>query len=118
MNELGSAGAVAAEPARPRWKGIADADDEFRTMFVASYPSVARTVWLLVGDREVAQEITQEAFIRLFRALPSYRGGSVAGWLFAIAIARANQRCCCGAASRRIRRTDGISDGSSPRPNA
>jgi RNA polymerase sigma factor (sigma-70 family) len=64
MNDVGTV-IAAAEPSRARWSSLAGADEDFRTMFVATYPTVSRTVWLLVGDREVAQEITQEAFIQL-----------------------------------------------------
>jgi RNA polymerase sigma factor (sigma-70 family) len=54
-----------AEQSPTRWNGVAGADDDFKTMFVATFPSVSRTVGLLVGDREVALEVTQEAFIQL-----------------------------------------------------
>lgn len=41
------------------------ADEEFRALFTASFATVATTVRLVVGDRAVAEEITQDAFIQL-----------------------------------------------------
>ncbi len=39
--------------------------------------------WRLVGHREEAEEIAQEAFLRFYRALPSFRGESSVGtWLY------------------------------------
>jgi RNA polymerase sigma factor (sigma-70 family) len=91
MSELSTAGTVAAEPSCPRWN-LTGADEEFRTMFVQSYPSVARTVWLLVGDREVAQEITQEAFIQLllhWRKVSRFEQPGL--WVRRVAIRRAQR---------------------------
>lgn len=39
--------------------------------------------WRLVSQREIAEEIAQEAFLRLYRALPGFRGDSRVGtWLY------------------------------------
>jgi len=39
--------------------------------------------WRLVGTREDAEELAQEAFLRLHRSLPGYRGDSLIGtWLY------------------------------------
>lgn len=39
--------------------------------------------WRLVGHREDAEEIAQEAFLRLHRSLPTFRGdSSVATWIY------------------------------------
>ena len=40
----------------------------------------------LAGDRSVADELTQEAFVKAWRKLSSHRGGSFGGWLRRIAI--------------------------------
>lgn len=42
------------------------------------------TFWL-VRNRETAEDLTQEAFIRAFQNLRSYRGGSFRAWLMRIA---------------------------------
>ena len=39
--------------------------------------------WRLVGSREDAEELAQEAFLRLHRSLPDFRGDSLIGtWLY------------------------------------
>jgi RNA polymerase sigma factor (sigma-70 family) len=54
-------------PAVQRRKPLARevSDDEFRLLFDASFTSVVRTVHHITGDRAVAEEIAQEAFIEL-----------------------------------------------------
>lgn len=42
------------------------AAEEFTVLFRNEYAPVLRTAYLLVGDRAVAEEITQEAFTRLY----------------------------------------------------
>ena len=41
---------------------------DFDDLFVAEFSAVERTVFLIVHDREVAKEITQDAFLALLRA--------------------------------------------------
>lgn len=41
--------------------------EEYSWFFRGEYQSVLRTVFLTVGDRETARDVTQEAFIRLLR---------------------------------------------------
>ena len=41
--------------------------DEFQTLFGAAYGPVVRTVWLVTHDWAVAEEVTQEAFVELYR---------------------------------------------------
>lgn len=45
-----------------------DTTPSFDELFVAEFSSVERTVYLIVHDREIAKEITQEAFLELLRA--------------------------------------------------
>jgi RNA polymerase sigma-70 factor, ECF subfamily len=42
-----------------------------------------------VGDPRLAEDVTQDAFVRAWRSLGRFRGGSVRGWLMRIAINRA-----------------------------
>src|SRR4051812_33720637 len=110
MSELSTAGTVAAEPSRPRWN-LTGTDEEFRAMFVQSYPSVARTVWLLVGDREVAQEITQEAFIQLllhWRRVSRYEQPGL--WVRRVAIRQAQRE------RHRMWRRSGVEQSAAPVP--
>jgi RNA polymerase sigma-70 factor (ECF subfamily) len=39
----------------------------------------------IVGDRHLAEDIVQETFIKVIRALPTYRGeGPIGGWIYRI----------------------------------
>ena len=50
------------------------------------YSPVFRYCRYWCGDRETAEDLTQETFLRLFRALPGYREkGRFRAWLFLIA---------------------------------
>ncbi len=44
---------------------MSDAELEYAWFFRAEFPQVARTVFLILHDRERAEDITQEAFIQL-----------------------------------------------------
>jgi len=44
---------------------------------------VTGLAWRLLGNREEAEDLTQEAFLRLYHALPKFRGESrVSTWLY------------------------------------
>jgi RNA polymerase sigma-70 factor, ECF subfamily len=56
---------------------------DFDALFEALYPSVYRYVLRLTGDADVAEDVAQEAFVRLLRqTLPE---GEVRPWLFTVA---------------------------------
>ncbi len=64
-----------------------EASVEFDWWFRASYSSVARTVFLVVGDRGRAEEITQDAFVQMWRHWSSVRGYERPdGWVRRVAI--------------------------------
>ncbi len=42
-------------------------DDEYSLFFLAEYPRVVRTVFLMLYDRDAAQDVAQESFVELFR---------------------------------------------------
>ncbi len=44
---------------------MAEADLEYAWFFRAEFPMVLRTVFLILGDRGKAEDVTQEAFIQL-----------------------------------------------------
>ena len=48
-------------------RGAPERNEQFAWFFRGEYQSVFRTVFLVVGEREAARDMTQEAFIRLFR---------------------------------------------------
>jgi len=47
---------------------VGDPTPAFDEVFVSEFPSVERTVFLIVHDREMAKELTQDAFLALLRA--------------------------------------------------
>ncbi|MEO5510648.1 MAG: sigma-70 family RNA polymerase sigma factor [Longimicrobiales bacterium] len=56
---------------------------DFAALFEALYPSVYRYVLRLTGDADVAEDVAQEAFVRLLRqTLPE---AEVRPWLFTVA---------------------------------
>ena len=57
-------------------------------LLVTKYQSrVAKLVGRMVSDRSEAQDVTQEAFIKAYRALPNFRGDSAFyTWLYRIAV--------------------------------
>jgi RNA polymerase sigma-70 factor, ECF subfamily len=60
-----------------------------------------RFAWHLTRDRQLAEDVTQEAFLRAFRFLGGFRGDRKFGsWLFSIV------RNCAMDALRRSRRSD------------
>lgn len=50
-----------------RGAGRSGEDPEFEEIFTATYPRLVRTLWFVVHDHEVAQEIAQDAFVALHR---------------------------------------------------
>jgi RNA polymerase sigma factor (sigma-70 family) len=48
--------------------GVVEPTLSFEEVFVAEFPAVERTVFLIVHDREMAKEVTQEAFVALLRS--------------------------------------------------
>jgi len=74
--------------------------EEYGELFAATYPQVVRTVWFVVHDHGVAEEIAQDAFIELYRdwsRLRTYDRPEL--WVRRVAIRRAQRE-----ASRQARR--------------
>ncbi len=58
--------------------------DAFNTLIVRYQDTIyQRALWLL-GDEEAAEDATQEAFLRAYRKLRQFRGGSLRAWLLRI----------------------------------
>jgi RNA polymerase sigma-70 factor (ECF subfamily) len=63
-----------------------DADAE-RTLYDAHVDRIYRLVHRMAGDGDLAEDFTQETFIRAFERLEQYRGdASLATWLHSIAV--------------------------------
>ena len=45
---------------------VKDQESEFASMYAAEFTSVSRTVFLILHDRQRAEDITQDAFIQLY----------------------------------------------------
>jgi RNA polymerase sigma-70 factor (ECF subfamily) len=45
---------------------MAAAVDDFDALFACEYPAVVRTVFLICHDHQLAQDVTQDAFVELF----------------------------------------------------
>ena len=62
------------EGAMPSWGDLVDEHAD----------SVYRLAYSLSGNRQDAEDLTQDTFMRAFRSLKSYRPGTFAGWLHRI----------------------------------
>jgi len=87
------AGAGAAVPRRgvtgaalPRAEGAVAARgaDEFRALVVPHFDSAYNLARFLARDASAAEDIVQDALLRAFRSLGTYRGGDARAWLLAI----------------------------------
>ena len=90
-------------------------------MLVRSHQQIAlRVAYLVVGDANVAEDVTQEAFVKAYRALPRFRAeGSFRPWLLRIVRNEAlNNRRAWGRHERLALRLahDPVSGGAAPSP--
>jgi RNA polymerase sigma-70 factor (ECF subfamily) len=70
-------------PKKPRL----DPKTQFRELYEQEYPAVYRTVRAMVLDGSAAEDLTQEAFIRAYRARDRYRPTAPPGaWVHRIAV--------------------------------
>jgi RNA polymerase sigma-70 factor (ECF subfamily) len=99
-NQAGSMEAVRLGEARPA-QGVADANlaararqgeaAAFEELYARYRDQVYGLCLNLMGDRDDAQDLLQETFLRAYRALPRFRGASRFGtWLFRIAVNACN----------------------------
>lgn len=58
--------------------------DAFNRLVLANQDIVYSQAYRMLGDAEVAEDATQEAFISAYKHLGTYRGGSFRGWLLRI----------------------------------
>jgi RNA polymerase sigma factor (sigma-70 family) len=45
---------------------VSDRDDTFTAFFRSEYPALVRTLFLVVGERELARDLAQDAFVHLY----------------------------------------------------
>ena len=81
--------AVNAELARSR-DGQPETLDDIDAVYEAYYQSVYRAVRAIVLDPGLAEDVTQETFLKAYRHRHQYRPtGSVGGWLHRVAVRKA-----------------------------
>lgn len=87
---------------------LLEARDGDRISLAAAIRASQAEVWRLCAhlvDRDEADDLTQETYLRVYRALPSFRGDSSARtWLLSIA-----RRTCMDSLRRRVRRRRALS---------
>ncbi|MGZ5398470.1 MAG: RNA polymerase sigma factor [Nocardioides sp.] len=67
--------------------GRIDKAEEFQWLFVAEYPAVVRTTYLVLHDPDRAEEIAQDAFVQLLRHWDKVRDyDSPQAWVRRVAI--------------------------------
>lgn len=59
--------------------------DAFNQLVLAHQDMLYNHAFSLVGDSGLAEDVTQESFIKAFQAMRQFRGGSFRGWLLKIA---------------------------------
>ena len=72
---------VACVDAQPRTKA-----DDFTDAVAPHYSGLVRRLTLVVGDREGALELAQEAYLRAYRAWDRFDGRDVRAWLHTIGL--------------------------------
>jgi RNA polymerase sigma-70 factor, ECF subfamily len=55
--------------------------DAFNSLILVYQGSLFNTALRILGDEELAADVTQDAFLSAFRGINSYRGGSFKAWL-------------------------------------
>jgi RNA polymerase sigma-70 factor (ECF subfamily) len=76
---------------------LAGDDEAFRMLVERESPNVIGLCRRMLGDAHEAEDVAQEAFLRAYRSLPTFRGdGSFGAWVWRIAmrlsLARLKQR--------------------------
>lgn len=59
--------------------------DAFNRLVERHQGAVYNLCFRLVGERQAAEDATQETFLNAYRAIPRFEGANVRGWLFRIA---------------------------------
>ena len=59
--------------------------EAFNRLVIAYQDAVYNLAYRILGESDAAEDATQETFLRAWRNIKKYRGGSWRGWLFRIA---------------------------------
>jgi len=63
-----------------------DSDSDFEKLFLAKYQSIVSVLFRLLGDLTRAEEVANDAFLKLYRHPPLDRNGNPGGWLYRTAM--------------------------------
>ena len=84
---------------------LAGSRAHFDELYESYFPRVYRFALKRLGDTAEAEDVTQEVFETIFKALPSYRGdSSLLVWIFGITRNKVNRRFRGVAAAPRVDR--------------
>lgn len=93
----------ALSPAETRDATALDPASDFAAVYETCYPVVYRAVRGVVLDPHVAEDVTQDAFLKAYRARDRYRPtGRVQAWLCTIAVREAISRVRWARLQRRL----------------
>ncbi|MBI4537938.1 MAG: sigma-70 family RNA polymerase sigma factor [Gemmatimonadetes bacterium] len=89
---------------------------DFEALFADVYPSLFRYCHRLTGDADVAEDLAQEAFVRLFERKVSGEPQGLRVWLFKVATNLGRDRARIGVGRRRLLEANPVlpSGGTSP----
>jgi RNA polymerase sigma-70 factor (ECF subfamily) len=72
---------------------LAGSREHFEQLYAAYFPRVYRFALKRLGDHGEAEDVTQEVFLTVFQALPSFAGdSSLLVWIFGITRNKVNRR--------------------------
>src|SRR5215472_4837966 len=92
-----------------------DPRSDFAAVYEAHYPAVYRAVRGVVLDPALAEDVTQDAFLKAYRARARFRPtGRVEAWLCTIAVREAISRLRWRAFQRRLAEASGRAGASRP----
>jgi RNA polymerase sigma-70 factor (ECF subfamily) len=96
-------GLPAPATSRASLSGELDPRSDFAGVYERHYPAVYRAVRGVVLDPHVAEDVTQDAFVKAYRARHRYQpAGRVEAWLCTIAVREAISRLRWTALQRRV----------------
>ncbi|BAC91525.1 sigma-70 family RNA polymerase sigma factor [Gloeobacter violaceus] len=82
------------------WRASRSDGQAFRELYRRYVSKVRGLLYQMMSDIESLDDLTQEVFVKVFKALPGFRGDAqFSTWLFRIAV-----NCCQDARRRRARR--------------
>jgi RNA polymerase sigma-70 factor, ECF subfamily len=94
-------------------------EDDYRRLFEAAYPRLVRTVWFVVHDQAVAEDVAQDAFVELYRHWPKVRTyDRPEAWVRRVAVRKAQREAARAARRPGLERTAALVDVSAGAPDA